>query len=381
MNILFTVEYYYPKIGGAEIVVQTIAEYFASKGDKVYVATSYLEDRKTRSLNGVEIFEFNIKGNSVKGIKEFTKGDIKRYQRLLTDGGFDIIFQYAAQTWHTSLMFDVINSVKSKKLIVPCGYSGLSTFFRKLIYFKYFKDIPRYLCKYDMIIYHSNNYIDYEFGKRHNLYRYKTIPIGIDQVEFKSAYEDDRQKFREKYQIDTRYTVLNVSNHYSRVKGHNFAIKTLEALLKLEKDVTLIIIGNLPENAPSCFPRCFKYSKVNDRFKLLTDIPRKDITKAYLESDVFLLSSKMEYFPIVILEAMATNLPYVSRDVGCVKSMGKGIIVHDPKQASEMIEHLIKEPTVRKYFNEYNQNMINNNFDINIVLKLYEETFMEILNS
>ncbi|MCK4306995.1 glycosyltransferase family 4 protein [candidate division WOR-3 bacterium] len=377
MKILITVEFYYPKIGGVELWTQTIAEYFASRRHKVYIATTYLENRKTRNLNRVNILGFNIKGNKVKGIKELTKGDIKRYKKLLLEGGFDIILQHAAQTWHTDLMFDIIDKVRAKKILIPCGYSGLSTPLRKLIYYKYFKKLPKYLRKYDLLIYHCEGYRDYKFGERHGLNKYKLIPIGINLKEFQEVYKSDKIKFREKYKVSSKYIILNVSNHY-KLKGHYFAIKTLEKLLREGMDVSLLIIGNPAIGTKqNCYHACLKYSQINEKFKVLTDMPRKDVIKAYTESDVFLLSSKIEYFPVVILESMAGSLPYVSTNIGCVRNMGKGIIVHDPRGATEAIRQVLSDKKLRDSIVKHNKGKIEHEYEINDVLKLYEKALIE----
>ncbi|RYX78295.1 alpha-L-glycero-D-manno-heptose alpha-1,3-glucosyltransferase, partial [bacterium] len=128
MNILITSEFYYPNIGGAEKVAQIIAEGLVKKGHLVTVATTYLVDRKLDVLGGVKIEEFDITGNAAKQIQENKKGDIKRYQELLLDTKFDVLFQYAAQTWHTDIAFKVLDKITAKKILVPCGFSGLTTF-------------------------------------------------------------------------------------------------------------------------------------------------------------------------------------------------------------------------------------------------------------
>ena len=123
MKILFTVEFYEPRKGGAEEVVKQIAERMAKAGNEVVVATTFFEGRDFDELNGVKIESFKISGNLVNGIKG-SKGEIERYKKLLRDN-FDVIFNYAAQSWTTDLTFDVLGKIKAKKVLVPCGYSGL----------------------------------------------------------------------------------------------------------------------------------------------------------------------------------------------------------------------------------------------------------------
>ncbi len=251
MNILFTVEYYRPQIGGAEAVVQSIAEFLARGGHKVSVATTLLRVREIGKLNEVNIIEFGISGNSSKGIKEFRRNDIKRYRELLVDGQYDVIFQYAAQAWHTDLMFEIIDEIFAKKILVPCGYSGLSGLLRRLKYFDYFRTLPNYLAKYDLIIYHCKDYLDYKFGGKNKLRKFRVLPVGINKNEFSDVYLEGDQKFRDKYMIDSKYMILNVSNHYAHVKEPNFLIKAFEYLEQIEKDLTFVAMGESPFGAAS----------------------------------------------------------------------------------------------------------------------------------
>ena len=122
MRILHTVEFYSPSEGGAQEVVRQLSERMVNMGHEVTIATTKLPERKQKTLNGVKIVEFDIHGNQVVGIK----GETERYKRFLLDGRFDVMMNYAAQQWATDLVFEIIDEISAKKIIVPCGYSSLN---------------------------------------------------------------------------------------------------------------------------------------------------------------------------------------------------------------------------------------------------------------
>src|SRR6266404_4503257 len=141
MNILHTVEFYYPSVGGAQEVVRQLSEHIAGLGHEVTVATTQLPEREKLTHNGVKIAEFAISGNRVRGIE----GDVDEFHRFVTNGDFDVVMNYAAQQWASDLFFDVIDQVEAWKVFVPCGYSALFD----PAYEQYFAEMPGILRKYD----------------------------------------------------------------------------------------------------------------------------------------------------------------------------------------------------------------------------------------
>ena len=75
-----------------------------------------------------------------------------------------------------------------------------------------------------------------------------------------------------------------------------------------------------------------KENKLEDYIQVLGKIPNKELMKYYETADIFIMPSLQEGFPRVLLEAMASGVPYVAFDVGAVREMSSKIaqdfIVH-----------------------------------------------------
>src|SRR3990167_5638343 len=153
MKILHAVETYYPSVSGAPEVVRHLSEHMVEAGHEVTVATRKLPERKSLKHNGVKIVEFDVRPTSDLGMSTVTglSGETKKYQQFLRKGKFDIVMTYAAQQWTTDLIFEVLDVIKSKKVLVPCGYSAL----HDPLYKKYFEGLPTYLRKFDATVYLS----------------------------------------------------------------------------------------------------------------------------------------------------------------------------------------------------------------------------------
>ncbi len=228
MKILHTVQLYSPVVGGSEEGVRQVSERLAARGHDVTVATARHPGRRIGSSMASTVEEFDLSGNAALGIR----GDAEGYQQFILRGGFDIVLNYAAQTWATDLVLPILDRVPARKVLVPCGYSGLAD----ARYARYFAALPDHLRRYDRIIYLSPGYRDATFGEQHGIGRSVVIPNGADEREF----DRPAAGFRQRAGIDTRYLVVTVANHY-RSKGHAFVIDAHRRLGR--DDVTLAIIG------------------------------------------------------------------------------------------------------------------------------------------
>lgn len=331
LRILHTVEFYSPSVGGAQEVVKQLSEHMVAMGHQVTVATTKIESRNFNSYNGVKIKEFEIQGNQVRG---YTGKDIDKFKKFLVDGKFDVVMNYAAQQWTTDLTFQVIDKIKSKKYLVPCGFSGLYD----PIYKKYFEDLPDILKKYDRTIYLSNDYRDIDFARLHNITNTVFIPNGADEREFTNLPEFDRNIMYEKFGIPVgSKVILCVSNHTGQ-KGHKEAIA---AFLKANiNNAALVIVGDINLHA-GCYNECLRSQKINfwkEKFlrrdgKTIHNIhiSRKDTLELYSAAFMFIFLSNIECSPLVLFEASAAGKPFISTNCGnsieIARWMGNGHIV------------------------------------------------------
>ncbi len=351
MKILFTVEFYEPRKGGVEEVVKQIAEHLVQKGHDVVVATSFDKERDFSRLEGVLIEVFHLSGNSVRGIKGGDK-EKKRYQDMLVDGDFDVIVNYAAQIWHSDLMFDVLNRIRAKKVFIPVGYSKLAD----ASYGEYYKNLPSHLMKIDALIHHSSSYQDKQFDDEHGFEEKGiVIPNGASEEEFLGpSFVDVRKKFN----IKTSYSVLSVSNHY-KAKGHSFVISAFKKMKR--KDTTLIIVGG--RFVSSGWRRlahfvldylfCWMASIFNSRIILVDGAERNDVVALYREADLFLFGSQVECAPLVMYESFASLTPFITTPVGNVRDYQDIVtIILTPKEmahkANTFLDNKVERDNVAK---------------------------------
>jgi glycosyltransferase involved in cell wall biosynthesis len=334
VRILHTVELYAPSVGGAQEVVRQVSTRLAARGHDVTVATRRLAQRRKTMIDGVRVAEFDVRGNAVRGIE----GDVDGYVRFVREGGFDIVMSYAAQQWATDALLPMAGELPMATVLAPCGFSALDD----PQYASYFTTLPAHMAAYDALAFHSSTYQDVAFARRHGLEHIELIPNGADEREFGALDQERprrRARFRDVHGIAQDEPLLLTVGGHTGQKGHELAIAMLRRL-----DVpraTLALVGNRPLGigcGPSCRARSLA-TRVTSRGRrrvLLLDPPREGVLDAYAAADVFVFGSQIECSPLVLFEAAAAGLPFVSVPAGNAAEIaqwtGAGLTVDAPRR-------------------------------------------------
>ena len=353
-------EFFYPKIGGVEKHSQIIADYFINKNHHVEMATSSLKLNKI-SKKTYKINYFNISGNFVKGYN----GETYKYQEFLIKNKFDIIFFNAAQQWTFDLALPIISLIRGKKILFPCGFSRIDNIF----YYPYFFLLKKKINYFDKIICVNTKLNDYKFIEKYYKKKIFLINNGADKYKKKL----DKKKYKEYYNISKKEKiVVNISN-FKFNKGQDIAISIFKKIHN--KDLILILIGN---NHNSIFLLYIYFMKFYLKFlynKKIIII----LNKNYLESqnilkisDIFLFTSRLEYDPLVVYEAIICKKKIISFDVGNVKNVLKNNKNCFVSNNSELIVNNFNKILQKKYsYFNYKKFLWNN------IMKKYYNIFLK----
>lgn len=310
MKILHTVEFYSPSIGGSQEVVKQLSERMVMMGHEVTVATSYLSERDQKSINGVQIRQFKISGNEVRGYI----GDTKQYKDYLRNSNFDVIMNYAAQQWTADLAFPLLDKIKCTKIFVPCGFSAL----HDPIYKGYFKKMSAILKEYDATIYLAEKYRDIDFARKHGIKNLHVIPNGADEREFLKKYNGD---IRQELGIASDSRLIMHLGSFTGAKGQPEAIQIFRAANL--QDATLLLVGNVFDR--KLYNRLIVSTKLfnmhpnnlhNRKRIIIKQLEREKTVAALQSADLFLFPSNIEASPLVLFEACAAKTPFLTTDVG-----------------------------------------------------------------
>ena len=375
MKILLTVEFYNPNKGGAQKVVEDLARGLVERGHDVTVATTFLRSRKFSELNGVKIESFKIRGNTAEGIIE-KSGEVKRYQHTLLNGGFDVLFNYAAQSWPTDLTFSLLKKIDAVKILAPVGYSR----FTAPNYKKYFDILPGYLREYDALVYHSHIHQDKKYGDENGLgYKSVIISNGALKREFMDGEELD---IRKRLNIRAKNLIINVSHHNVN-KGHRFVISAFRKMHR--SDAMLLIVGD--RTASRGYRRiahfvldylhCLFSSLVYKNIRLVDGRNRELVLSAYKSADLHLFGSRFECAPLVMYESFAAKTVFITTDVGNVRECEDYLkIISTPDEMAKEANHLLDNPDERYALSKEAHDLWKEKYSIESIIGQYEELFL-----
>lgn len=149
--------------------------------------------------------------------------------------------------------------------------------------------------------------------------------------------------------------ILFVGGMESR-KGLEFAIQTLEILVKKGRDLKLVAIarpGFKGVESRAWFDHLIERCGLGGKVEIHELVNDEELTRLYATASVFFLPTRMEGWGLSIMEAMASGCPIVSTPVGgvteLVQSGENGLLVPvgDIHGFAEAIEQLLDDKTLR----------------------------------
>ncbi len=129
------------------------------------------------------------------------------------------------------------------------------------------------------------------------------IPNGADIPIFNRA---SQQRVKTEW-----FEILNIGK-YEHKKGQDVLLAALRALLERGRNVRLTMVG---ARGPEFDSLQQVASTFGDRVRTVTDVPHDKIPEMMSRSSLFVLPSRAEGFPIVLIEAGAAGLPIVATKI------------------------------------------------------------------
>ena len=114
---------------------------------------------------------------------------------------------------------------------------------------------------------------------------------------------------------------------------------------------------------------------------------REDVPQVLADTDIFVLPSRTEAFPNVLLEAMATGLPVVASDVGGIPELvedgrnGLLVPVGDAQALAAAIVRLMAEPQLADALGEAARLAIESRYSFDRMVSAFEALYQAEIDS
>ena len=165
-------------------------------------------------------------------------------------------------------------------------------------------------------------------------------------------------------------------------KGLEYLVKTWEHVHQKHKEWILQIYGDGDQR--DLLHRLIREAKMEDT--VIVNQPTRQIMDRYLESSIFLLTSRFEGFGMVLIEAMACGVPVVSFDcpwgpADIIKNGEDGFLVGylNTIEAAEKVVQLIESPELRKKMGIRARENVQR-YSRNTVMKQWIDLFYSLCN-
>lgn len=182
--------------------------------------------------------------------------------------------------------------------------------------------------------------------------RISIIPNGVDEMRFEQRKDYVRRNGRLK--------ILTVGQ-FNRNKNFETLIRVVERLSRTIALEAYVVGGMYDREYYDEIRQLVGDKKLEDIVTIGPSIESACLADCYLACDVFVLLSRMETFPLVILEAMHAGLPIVTTGVGAnpdlIRDGVNGFLVSpdDTDQICERVSRLLKDATLRREIGRRNK--------------------------
>ena len=195
----------------------------------------------------------------------------------------------------------------------------------------------------------------------------EVVPNGIDTERFNL----NKRESCEKLGLDHEQKIIIFIGRLEPVKGLKYLI---EAISILKTDLNLVVVGDGSEK--HSLKLLVNDLKLEDKVIFTGKISNEKIPEYLTASDVFVLPSLSEGFPVVLLEAMAAGLPIVTTRKGglpeIIEDKVNGFLVNpgSPEELADKINLVLKDEKLAEKISRVNKEKSKTYNLKNIVLRL-----------
>lgn len=346
VHILYTLHRFWPAVGGTELAMMDLGQEVRKLGHEVTLATSDEPGSPAvEDVRGLDVHRFALRR---AGKFRFPPAAYKDF--VLHGGDWDVVHVKGQRVWSSDYLWRHVPKIRQPKVFTAHGFHQWHMHRRdpaELWYYKW--HLPRVLRPFDRIVALTGNEVDELVSWGVPREKIVILPDGVNLHEFEAA---PARGFREKHGIPADKKLLLYAGGFYDNKGVPLLV---EAAARCESDVELVLIGKDPAAGSTKAETERLIAELKAPVRILGVVPREDLVKAFFESDLFLMGSRFEGYGIVLLEAMAARLPFVSTPAGAAPDLaakGAGLVVRTATEMANAVDELLGDEQRRKEMGE-----------------------------
>jgi glycosyltransferase involved in cell wall biosynthesis len=209
----------------------------------------------------------------------------------------------------------------------------------------------------------------------------RVVPNGVNWSNYE--YLPKRGAFRHKYGIGESERVVMYLGRINKVKGLDLLLRAFSGLSKVRRDVKLAIVG--PDDGYLReVKRMIRELGISARVLIPGPLRDEEVTQAYVDSDIYVLPSTYDMFPLTVLEASACKLPVVATQ-GCgirdfVEKVGRVVSREENELAARLLE-LLDDRSLRTAIGEKAREEVERHYTWRTIVETVESIYEEAARS
>ena len=379
MKFLFTVASYYPIVGGVQMVTQSMAEELVKNGHDVTVLISRNNNIQEFPMhNGVKLEYWDLYTK-----RDRIVGNQNKYVCHLKEmcENVDVLVNVSVHSALTDALLPYIGEIKCCKVLYLHGIyefgwsqkdkSSPGRIVSKLYYNarrrKFYANLYRYAKNYDLIVHLDQNDSSMKYMEKHGV----TQNIVIHNAAERAFFEPASTECNENY-------FLQVAN-YAEHKNQEYSLRAFYQSNCPE--MKMVYIGS-QKNAYYAYLIQLSEKLKNEHgernVEFLVGIDRQETIEKFKHATAIVLSSRVEKFPMVLVEGLACGVPFISTDCGSVQSLPGGYVVHNVSEMAERMSSLANDNSLIEALGRCGMEFAQKNFSLDRNIRTFVNEIQRI---
>ena len=209
-----------------------------------------------------------------------------------------------------------------------------------------------------------------------------SIANTVDTLKFRPVRAFERSRLRQKLVIPNKRVIITYTGRLVSYKGLPLLLRVAETMQSTFPEVGFVLVGSGGVDMHNCEAELKLFVKAKGLEESVCFAGETGNVHEYLQvSDIFVLPSEEDAFPLALVEAMACGLPIVATRVGGIKEIisdrQNGLLVEarDFQQLYQAISGLVRDPALSASLGTAAVQTVQERYSAGIIIQKYCELF------
>lgn len=363
----------YPTVGGSGVIATELGKMLADRGHEIHFITSSMPFRLNKIYPTITYHQVEVNSYSVFQYAPYDIALANKMAEVIVEEGLDVLHVHYAipHAVCAILAKDMANS--DIGIVTTLHGTDITV----LGYDSSLSGAIRYgIEKSDIVTAVSNSLASQTMELIAPKKEIETVYNFVDEAEY---YKKDAGNLKELFGIEPHEKVIIHVSNFRKVKNVPDVIESF-TLIRKEFPAKLLLVGDGPEKYPVM--EMVKGSSIEKDVLFLGK--QENVSELYSISDLMLLLSDKESFGLVLLEAMACQVPGIATNVGGIPEVithgenGYLVEIGDVEKVAEYAISILKDPQILQEFRKSAFDIVNKQFKSSEIVDQYEAMYERV---